>query len=997
MICPSFRNLAVSLFIFAALIGWLGITGKAQTAASLDTGFAPMLTQSGGSARGTLRQPDGKLLVWGDFTLIDGTARNQLVRFNTDGTVDTGFTPSPSLQGPFGVLAVSPSGRLIILGRERLIRLNADGSLDTGFTAPVPVNGSIQTAVVDANERIVIGGSFQLFGSNPTFSFLARLNPDGSHDPTFTARPDGTVFTARTDSQGRYLIAGEFTGINFTPRRRVARINGDGTLDTSFNPGDGPNQYVRTLQLDSTGKIFITGIFSTVAGVARQQIARLNSNGTLDTGYVPTNLQLGSGDIFASAVDAADRLYLGGGVFNFDTGTRQNIARLDATGALDSGFNPGADGSVSGLASDAGNGIVVTGQFLNLGGSPRNGLGRIRLDGALDATFAPVLKNFGQAASLAIDANGRILVAGTFDGVGNTSRTGLARLLPDGTLDASFNPVITGNNLFNRKTGKSYSVFLVGSVVIDRLGRIVIGGSFGAVNGVGRRGIARLNTDGSLDTTFDPGNGANGMVLDIKCDASNRVILGGVFNTIDTAARPGLARLNENGSLDTGFAPTVEGVPFIRSIAIDTAGRLVVAGDFSGMNGIPGTRIVRLMPSGASDTTFSSGLTSFPIVNRVLIEPNSGKYLLAGNFNVENKPVTRLNTDGSTDSTFNFQITTYVMAQASFIDRSNRFLIGGTFDAYYGDPFQKIARFSLNGTPDPSFNANPGPGGRYSYNASVFAITQDSAGRILIGGNFETYDGVPRGGIARLLGDTACAFTVSPTAPNFPASGGTTTLTVTTPTGCPWTVAGTLPDWLSASVLNGTGTGTVQFTATSNPTTTARSASFTVAGQTISVTQDASVTVNASVSLVTTSAVIVPTTCGAQGYANDYLVTAVATNTGATTLYNLGFEVVELREANGTPPSVPFRLVSADGATCGSGGLVGSRQTVATQIAPGASVTFQFRIALPSIRRFRFLVTAVAATAPPLNLFERIRRNSILMRSPSRTQTPVDTSRYFRR
>jgi hypothetical protein len=124
---------------------------------------------------------------------------------------------------------------------------------------------------------------------------------------------------------------------------------------------------------------------------------------------------------------------------------------------------------------------------------------------------------------------------------------------------------------------------------------------------------------------------------------------------------------------------------------------------------------------------------------------------------------------------------------------------------------------------------------------------------------------------------------------------------------------------------------------------------------------------------------VVAPTCGAQGFSNDVILNATVTNTGATAVQTVAFQVVELREANGTPPAVPFRLISADGASCTTGGSVGAIQslTLPAALLPGQSAPVQFRIAAPAARRFRFIVnvlgidtgvTASAAKRTPTHL-----------------------------
>jgi hypothetical protein len=117
--------------------------------------------------------------------------------------------------------------------------------------------------------------------------------------------------------------------------------------------------------------------------------------------------------------------------------------------------------------------------------------------------------------------------------------------------------------------------------------------------------------------------------------------------------------------------------------------------------------------------------------------------------------------------------------------------------------------------------------------------------------------------------------------------------------------------------------------------------------------------VNNRMALMTVGAPqIVAPTCGMQGSANDLILNATVTNTGTTAVQTIAFRVAELREANGVAPATPFRLISADGASCMTGGLVGAVQTLTMPAAllPGQSAPVQFRIAIPEVRRFRFLV-----------------------------------------
>lgn len=199
-----------------------------------------------------------------------------------------------------------------------------------------------------------------------------------------------------------------------------------------------------------------------------------------------------------------------------------------------------------------------------------------------------------------------------------------------------------------------------------------------------------------------------------------------------------------------------------------------------------------------------------------------------------------------------------------------------------------------------------------------------------------------------------CQFALSPNAGVTPAAGGSVAFTVITDPGCTWEAASNLGWATIASGTTGNGTGTVTVTVQPN-SGPPRGGTVTAAGLTFNLSQAG--IVNDSVSVTVTAPSVRPATCN--GYAADILLTATLTNTGAVPLSNLAFQVLELGPANGTPPPLPFRLISADGATCASGGLAGAFQSLppGVTLAPGRSVEVTLIIAAQSMRRFRLLVS----------------------------------------
>ncbi len=303
-------------------------------------------------------QPDGKVLIGGDFWMVNGQARQNVARLNSDGTLDTTFqNPEVVNREFFGsvfALTVQNDGKVVIGGRftsvrgqarQSVARLNPDGTLDTTFLNPAPVisyagsvfPGVVYALTVQTDGRAVIGGVFNLVGGREQEN-LARLNPDGTPDTTFQnpAVGDGIVFAFAMQTDGKFVIAGDFTLVGGQERQKVARLNADGTFDTTFQNPEVlfPRDFggVVDLAVQTDGKVVIGGDFASVGGQARKNIARLNPDGTLDTAF--PNLAVSGmspyfGDLSALTLQNDGKVVIGGGFTSVDGQTRQNVARLN--------------------------------------------------------------------------------------------------------------------------------------------------------------------------------------------------------------------------------------------------------------------------------------------------------------------------------------------------------------------------------------------------------------------------------------------------------------------------------------------------------------------------------------------------------------------------------------------------------------------------------------------------------------------------------------------
>lgn len=329
--------------------------------------------------------------------------------------------------------------------------LAVPGQLDTAYSQdPLPYGGGVIAIATQPDGKTIFTGGWGGIPSNSSFhKRIARLNAatgaqDTSYTPSFTS--DGQAEAIQFLPDGKLLVAGGMTSLNGAPCGMVVRLNSDGTQDTSFSDPlvtGLPNQtYLNTMAVQADGKIIIGGSFTAVGGVARVNMARLNANGTLDAS-----------------------------------------------------FNPGPDYPVQCLALLADQRIVVGGSFSTIAGSTgfdRDGFAVLHPNGTLASTTTP---GIGTPQCLLVQPDGKIIVAGQSYTAG-FSGNGIARLNADLTLDTSFNPDL--GVLPNTAPGKARSMALQAD------GKIIIGGDFRSVGGVERNRGARLNADGTLDTSFDP-------------------------------------------------------------------------------------------------------------------------------------------------------------------------------------------------------------------------------------------------------------------------------------------------------------------------------------------------------------------------------------------------------------------------------------------------------------------------------------------------------------
>ena len=389
-----------------------------------------------------------------------------------------------------------------------------------------------------------------------------------------------------------------------------------GTIDTTYSPMVGFNAGVSALALQPNNQLIVGGDFTMADGVPRQHLARLNSDGTLDASFLqPSSTSGADNQVQALAIQTDGRIVVGGSFSNFDGVAQSAITRLNYDGSLDSTFNlgSGADNPVYALALSPVDGkILVGGAFATINGVTFNGIGRLNTDGTPDSGFNSGGVGAGSTGSsatvyaLAVQSDGKIIIGGNFTSYNGVTMNHLARLNTDGSLDTNFN-VGTGAN------------DSVQAATIQLDGKILIGGLFTNFNGVALNYIARLNTDGSVDTSFTPGVGANNPVSSIAVQTDGYIILGGQFTTCSGVTRNRVTRLTPNGAVDPtiNFGTGANGLVAAVAIEEDTAEgytnvpdeKIIIGGDFTQYDGQPEAGLARIFggsESGAGAFEFSS-------------------------------------------------------------------------------------------------------------------------------------------------------------------------------------------------------------------------------------------------------------------------------------------------------------------------------------------------------------------------------------------------------
>lgn len=675
----------------------------------LDPAFDPGtgITFSYGSRMTLCLQPDGRYLVGGIFSQVNGVARNGVARLNTDGSLDLSFNPGSGANGNVNDMLLQPDGKVLLVGgfsdyngvaRSGVVRIHPDGSVDEGFTTGSGFLNAIPNYYLSRGAlallpdgRILVGGSFSSYNGHGSVR-VVRLLANGSPDPTFVAS------SALTGYIGNLLV---LPGDQVLVDGRW-RLNSDGSLDPGFFVGSGatsaygpepPRDVVRL----SDGRLLAVGDFEEAYPVPYQYMVCLFPDGTQDDSFGPA-LNLGySGTVACVAQGEDGRIWVGGEGSCFSFTGRQGVSRLLANGQPDHSFNPGsgAVGFVRSLAQRPDGRLLVGGSFVYYNGVPRPRLVGLLPDGEVDPTFQ-VGTGFDQdVRCMLLQPDGKLVVGGSFTTYQGQAAPYLVRLTPNGDRDTDFNPTLTG----------TASVM---ALALQADGRILVSRGFGIPQ------LLRMMPDGTVDPSF-AGPASTALTISVKPDG--RIVAGGFyFGSGDRA----VTQLLPDGTVDSDFTLPTPGfarfglsAPEVRTLIVEPDGHILAGGLFSRFNEQLRSFLLRLHPNGTLDMEYVPATTA--VVNAMHLQADGRLLVASGN------KLLRLLANGAADpsftpSVFQMQGVYSAFAQdlnAMLLQPDGRVVVGGGFSVVNGTGRNRVARIHGDGTAEVRLNARLLLGGAY--------------------------------------------------------------------------------------------------------------------------------------------------------------------------------------------------------------------------------------------------------------------------------------------
>jgi uncharacterized delta-60 repeat protein len=649
--------------IYVSNIFKLNNDGTIDTTFNGGVGFAG----GGGYALKIGQQSDGKIVAVGDFTKYDSNFCNYITRINTDGSFDNTFNIGAGFDGGVPLsLKILSDDSIIVVGNFtsydgndnfKIVKLLSDGTQDFTFNnLGFDINSSASGIDIQSDGKIIVCGILIQYGTN-ICSSLTRLNSDGTFDTTFILNNSPNLIGPAAQSvkvltDDRICIGGlavneiydEYWNVFPYILYSFGILKANGNLDNDFIIGGGFSASDITFKEDNNGKLLIGGNFNLYNNIySYNSLVRLEtqtptltlSAGSIDTSFIIERGFLGGPYVYTPLnfdFLSDGSIVICGSLTYFNYQSTTSVIKLFESGSLDNDFNSNIltipyDWIVINIKTQPDNKILTIGDYL----LPTKQITRLNSDGTLDTTFS---QNYGTGINgnlYAIELqNDNILLGGYFTSFnsGGTVWNGICRLFNNGDVDELFNFGGSGFDLIGTEG--------VSKILVQQYdNKILVGGVFSMYNGITvSNNLIRLNSDGTLDTTFNSlGSGFDNNVFDIALQSDNKIVVLGDFTTYNgVLVGPYIVRLNPDGSIDTSFNITDITTKF-DAIVIQSDGKIILSSQsntvINGVSLYPAVNsIIRLNTDGSLDNTFHIGYgANFSIIK---IKINNNKLYVIG-------------------------------------------------------------------------------------------------------------------------------------------------------------------------------------------------------------------------------------------------------------------------------------------------------------------------------------------------------------------------------
>lgn len=738
----KFLFLIISFFVFSLTFS------QVHQAGEVDEDFIG--SDSGNGITGGVYQSEvlsnGKVLISGNFIYFDGTHLiEKIALLNSDGSPDTSFQPDVSNFTSVNFTVLS-NGKILIFGAGTaplIKRINTDGSTDSGFDFSINPEYPIKKLAVQNDGKILVAETGKLY----------RLLPDGQLDSGFitgntSGDISGEIKALKIQTNGKILVGGVFKEYNDQAVKFLCRLESDGEIDAQFSQNldfrTTSNVGVNSINIQNDGKIIVTGgLF--LNAVNTNGLIRLNSDGSTDTTFSNDFTNLSITD--AILLDNGKIIIAGNYLNEYNNTTINKIARINANGQLDATFSISEEFDFNSFSAQNQNSVLIGGLFQN-----KEILKKFSQSGAPDNSlsfFVPFTGLNGTVKIIKAMTNGQFMILGDFTQFNGNAAKQLIRTDSEGNRDLGF--------VLDESVS---STIKIEDFDFQPNGKII---AWYTVPGISGSNLLRLNTDGSVDSSFQNVIGAYfaNMLNGFRVLPDGKIFAYG--SNANESYPTIIARFNQDGSFDDSYNLD----PFFSTVSyclVDTAeiqedGKILVSLFYAeNVGDVYQMKIFRLNPDGSIDNGFDS--VNFNLdVHEVRIQ-NDGKIIVGGYFGGSNSygdfpfyGVARLNQDGSLDYGFDPTNPDWIIKRVDDMliqEEEQKIVLTGYFQMTDGSRMNGIVRFDMaDGSIDPNFESYFFP----STVGKAGTIALQSNNKIWVGSGIRKYKETRKNFLFRIYGE----------------------------------------------------------------------------------------------------------------------------------------------------------------------------------------------------------------------------------------------------